>query len=179
VSDHIKVLWYADDKKRNIMNDELVMLSREVGTVLKKHNHVLCTAESCTGGGVAHVITEIPGSSAWFDRTFVTYSNVAKQEMLGVNMYTLNTYGAVSEETVQEMAAGALVHSNATVAVAISGIAGPDGGTEEKPVGTVCFGWEDNANWKKVETLVFSGERAQVREQAIYHVLKTLQDYYS
>ncbi|MDC0611183.1 nicotinamide-nucleotide amidase [Vibrio sp.] len=161
------------------MERELEQLSYTVGQRLKQHNAVLCSAESCTGGGVAAAITDIAGSSEWFDRAFVTYSNEAKQQMLGVNKATLDSYGAVSEPIVEEMTSGALKHSLATVAVAISGIAGPAGGSAEKPVGTVCFCWENTDGWKCVETLVFPGDRAQVRKQAVFHALKTLQDHYS
>ena len=102
---------------------------------------MLVAAESCTGGWLAKACTDLPGSSAWFERGFVTYTNEAKQEMLGVTAETLQAHGAVSEPTVAEMAAGALAHSRAQISVSISGIAGPGGGSEEKPVGTVCFGW--------------------------------------
>ncbi len=116
-------------------------LAAQVGVLLKSHGMMLATAESCTGGGVAQAITEVAGSSAWFERGFVTYSNLSKQQMLGVRESTLKQHGAVSEMTVREMVAGALQHSSAQVALAVSGIAGPDGGTAEKPVGTVWFAW--------------------------------------
>lgn len=125
-------------------------------------------------GGVAYWVTEVAGSSAWFDRSFVTYSNEAKQEMLGVRQATLQQFGAVSEQTVEEMALGALLHSKATLAAAISGIAGPGGGSAEKPVGTVCFGFASVQGWLKVETCHFTGDREQVRQQAIAHVLQSL-----
>ncbi|MCG3723506.1 nicotinamide-nucleotide amidase [Vibrio cincinnatiensis] len=155
----------------------LFSLSQQVGLQLLRSQQVLTSAESCTGGGVAFAITDIPGSSAWFDRAFVTYSNGAKQEMIGVQSQTLAEFGAVSEPVVQEMVQGALAHSNATIGVAISGIAGPDGGNEEKPVGTVCFAWADTNGWQKIETRHFLGDRAQVRQQAIIHALQTLADY--
>ena len=116
-------------------------LAAKVGETLKSHGLMLATAESCTGGGVAQAITEVAGSSAWFERGFVTYSNLSKQQMLGVRETTLRQHGAVSEMTVREMVEGALQHSTAQVALAVSGIAGPDGGTAEKPVGTVWFAW--------------------------------------
>jgi nicotinamide-nucleotide amidase len=154
-------------------------LSQKLGKLLLKRQWVLATAESCTGGGVATAVTEIAGSSQWFDRSFVTYSNEAKMEMLGVELSTLEQFGAVSEQTVLEMVSGTLHHSRANIAVSISGIAGPSGGTAEKPVGTVCFAWATNDGWTTVETHHFSGGRAQVREQAIYHALITLHDYLS
>src|SRR3989338_9574891 len=113
------------------------VLAAQVGGALKAHGLMLATAESCTGGGVAHSIADVAGSSAWFERGFVTYSNLAKQQMLGVNEATLIQYGAVSEVVVREMVAGALANSAAQVALAVSGIAGPEGGTPDKPVGTV------------------------------------------
>lgn len=152
-------------------------LSQKLGRLLLENHHCLASAESCTGGGVATAITEISGSSQWFDRAFVTYSNEAKIEMLNVQGATLEQHGAVSEETVIEMVQGALKASRATLAVSISGIAGPGGGSEAKPVGTVCFAWASLDGWKKVETMHFLGDRAQVREQAVYHALITLHDY--
>jgi nicotinamide-nucleotide amidase len=117
------------------------ILAAQVGGLLKSHGLMLATAESCTGGGVAQAITEVAGSSAWFERGFITYSNLSKQQMLGVRETTLRQHGAVSEATVREMVAGALQHSAAQVSLAVSGIAGPDGGTADKPVGTVWFAW--------------------------------------
>lgn len=155
----------------------LFSLSQQVGLQLLRSQQVLTSAESCTGGGVAFAITDIPGSSAWFERAFVTYSNDAKQEMIGVQSETLAEFGAVSEPVVQEMVQGALAHSRATIGVAISGIAGPDGGSEEKPVGTVCFAWADTQGWQKMETMHFIGDRSQVRQQAIVHALQTLATY--
>ncbi|WP_434997171.1 nicotinamide-nucleotide amidase [Vibrio scophthalmi] len=153
------------------------ILSTELGRLLAKHHQVLATAESCTGGGVATAVTDIAGSSAWFDRAFITYSNEAKMEMLAVHAETLQQYGAVSESVVLEMVAGALKYSNATIAVSISGIAGPGGGSEEKPVGTVCFAWADTKGWQMVETVCFGGDRHTVRSQAVEYALKTLCDY--
>lgn len=146
-------------------------LAAQVGVALKARGWMLALAESCTGGGVAEAVTSIPGSSSWFDRGFVTYSNAAKFDMLGVNPGTVATYGAVSEQTVSEMASGALMRSLAQVAVAISGVAGPDGGTAEKPVGMVCFAWA--ANGKLVaETRHFNGDRQTVRQQSVQHALR-------
>ena len=152
-------------------------LSEKLGQLLLKNQHVLVTAESCTGGGVASAITDIAGSSAWFDRAFITYSNEAKQEMIDVQAATLEAHGAVSEAVVIEMVHGALANSKGTIAVSISGIAGPGGGSEEKPVGTVCFAWAGNNGWQKVETHVFAGDRSQVRQQATACALEVIYDY--
>lgn len=149
-------------------------VSAQLGSLLHAQRLILTTAESCTGGGVSAAITDIAGSSAWFDRAFITYSNEAKMEMLGVSAATLEQFGAVSEQTVVEMVEGAIQNSKANIGVSISGIAGPGGGTELKPVGTVCFAWADSSDWKKVETVCFSGDRAQVRLQAVEHALKVL-----
>ncbi len=143
------------------------LLAAQVGAALHAHGMLLATAESCTGGGVATAVTEIAGSSAWFDRSFVTYSNQAKIDMLGVSTDTLVRYGAVSEATVREMVAGALRHSQAQIALAISGIAGPSGGTPEKPVGTVWFAWgtKDGVSVARLHRL--PGSRAEIRAQAV------------
>src|SRR6267378_6142195 len=121
--------------------DTLKTLARRVGARLKNRNLKLATAESCTGGWIAQAVTSVSGSSEWFDRGFVTYSNDAKKELLGVRARTLSRHGAVSEETAREMASGALARSRAQVALAVTGIAGPGGGTRKKPVGLVCFAW--------------------------------------
>lgn len=157
----------------------LEQLSQQVGALLLEHQQVLVTAESCTGGGVAAAITDIAGSSGWLDRAFVTYSNEAKMEMLGVFPQTLEENGAVSEPVVIEMVRGALKHSNATMGVSISGIAGPGGGSEEKPVGTVCFAFADNQKWLLVETMHFAGDRAEVRKQAVIHALTRIYQHLS
>lgn len=149
-------------------------LSKKVGVLLADNNHVLVTAESCTGGGIASAITDVSGSSAWFDRAFVTYSNEAKMDMIDVNPKTLNIYGAVSQETVEEMASGALRHSQATISISVSGIAGPTGGTDDKPVGTVWFGWKIGNLLEEQERVYFSGDRESVRKQACYHALAKL-----
>jgi nicotinamide-nucleotide amidase len=142
-------------------------LAAQVGAALQAHGMLLATAESCTGGGVAAAVTEIAGSSAWFDRSFVTYSNQAKIDMLGVLPDTLASFGAVSEASVREMVAGALRHSQAQLALAISGIAGPGGGTPEKPVGTVWFAWgiRDEVCVARLHRL--AGNRAEIRAQAV------------
>ncbi|MDA0149995.1 nicotinamide-nucleotide amidase [Vibrio sp. LaRot3] len=155
------------------------LLSQQVGESLLRNRQVLTTAESCTGGGVATAMTDIAGSSAWFDRAFVTYSNEAKMEMLGVKFTTLEEHGAVSEATVVEMVNGALENSNATIAASISGIAGPGGGSDEKPVGTVCFAFADKSGWLHVATQHFDGDRASVRQQAVAFVLTTIHQYLS
>jgi len=142
-------------------------LAAIVGEALKSHGMMLATAESCTGGGVAQAITEVAGSSAWFERGFVTYSNLSKQQMLGVRESTLNQHGAVSEMTVREMVAGALQHSAAQVALSVSGIAGPDGGTADKPVGTVWFAWGIKNGEAVARRYQLSGDRAEVRAQAV------------
>lgn len=159
--------------------NHIVALSQQVGQQLLAAQQMMTSAESCTGGGVAYAITETAGSSAWFDRAFVTYSNQAKQEMLGVRSQTLLEYGAVSELVVVEMVHGALLHSQATIGVAISGIAGPSGATDDKPVGTVCFAWASNQGWQRIETVYFQGDRASVREQAIIHALQIISDHLS
>lgn len=143
------------------------ILAAQVGAALKAHGLKLATAESCTGGGVAQAVTGVAGSSAWFERGFVTYSNTSKQQMLDVREATLGQYGAVSEATVREMVAGALQHSEAQVALAVSGIAGPDGGTPDKPVGTVWFAWgfKNGVTFARVHHL--NGDRAEVRAQSV------------
>ena len=148
-------------------DDQLLVLAEELGAALKKRGWMLALAESCTGGWAAQTVTAVAGSSVWFDRGFVTYSNAAKMEMLGVSEASLASFGAVSTETAQEMALGTLKHSHADIAVAITGIAGPDGGSEEKPVGTVCFAWA--ASGLPLTTIIehFSGSRQQIRAQAV------------
>ncbi len=146
-------------------------LAERVAQRLKATGGMIVTAESCTGGWVAQELTAIAGSSAWFERGFVTYSNEAKQEMLGVRAATLEQHGAVSEETAREMAQGALERSRGSVALAITGIAGPAGGTAAKPVGTVCFAWATKAGPARAETKRFSGEREAVRRQSVEHSL--------
>lgn len=144
----------------------IATLAIELGAVLKERNLMLALAESCTGGMVAQSITSVAGSSAWFDRGFVTYSNVSKIEMLGVRAETLEKFGAVSEETALEMALGCLKHSHAQLSGSITGIAGPDGGTVDKPVGTVCFAWSGEKLLLSTTTKRFFGNREEVRQQA-------------
>jgi len=138
-----------------------------VGTRLKEKGLLLATAESCTGGWVAQVVTSVSGSSEWFDRGFVTYSNEAKREMIGVRAETLDHHGAVSEETAREMAAGALAASRAQIALAITGVAGPTGGTVQKPVGMVCFAWAVRGGAVDATTKHFAGDREAVRRQSV------------
>lgn len=161
------------------MNLEIVSWARALGEKLQAHGIMAATAESCTGGGVAYAITEISGSSAWFDRGFVTYTNQAKLQMLGVPSELILAHGAVSAEVVAAMAAGALAHSNAQLSVAISGIAGPLGGTAEKPVGTVWIGWARSGNEAPIRThcFQFGGDRQQVREQAIVMALQGMCEF--
>ena len=145
----------------------LQQLSEQVGQRLLADKLFLVTAESCTGGGIAQCITDIAGSSQWFDRGFVTYTNQSKQDLLGVSEKTLSTYGAVSEQTVIEMVQGALMNSPADVAVAVSGIAGPGGGSLEKPVGLVWHAWATRNKQPVVLGEQYLGNRQQVRTQAI------------
>ena len=153
---------------------ELMQLSEQVGLALKARGATVTTAESCTGGWVAKVITDIAGSSAWFERGFVTYSNEAKAQMIGVREETLAQHGAVSEPVVVEMAIGALKAARADYAVSISGIAGPDGGSAEKPVGTVWFAFATARGEGITRRECFSGDRDAVRRQATAYALQTL-----
>jgi len=146
-------------------------IARRVGEKLKASRALLVTAESCTGGWVAQAVTSVAGSSDWFERGFVTYSNDSKQELLGVRSETLARHGAVSEETAREMAQGALARSKGTVALAVTGVAGPGGGSAAKPVGMVCFAWASRQAVKS-ETRHFSGDRESVREQSVIRALE-------
>jgi nicotinamide-nucleotide amidase len=149
----------------------LHVLSRRVGKALKDKGQILVTAESCTGGWAAQTVTSVAGSSDWFERGYVTYSNAAKRAALGVSGDTLLRQGAVSERTAREMARGALRRGRGTIALAITGIAGPGGGSPGKPVGTVCFSW---AYGRKIrsETKRFRGGRSRVRRQSVMHALR-------
>lgn len=148
------------------MGKELEKLATELNKRLGNRGAVMASAESCTGGWVAKAMTDVPGSSSCFDRAFVTYSNEAKQEMLGVDLETLEQHGAVSESVVREMVRGALDRSRASAVVAVSGIAGPDGGTEEKPVGTVWLAWGVRDGAITASKELFLGEREAIRYQA-------------
>ena len=153
------------------MNVTPIELATQVGAVLQRRGLFLVTAESCTGGWIAKIVTDIPGSSAWFERGLIVYSDAAKQELLNVRESTLAQFGAVSAETVAEMATGALHHSQARLAVAVSGVAGPEGGSHAKPVGTVYLAWalDDNIVTRRT---VFSGNRNSIRQQAVNAALR-------
>ena len=150
---------------------KLHKLAEQVGAALKARALMLATAESCTGGGVGEAVTMVPGSSDWYERGFITYTYVSKREMLGVKAATLQKHGAVSAQTVKEMVTGALAATHAQVAVAVSGVAGPAGGTPGKPVGTVCLAWALKNGEPIAETLRFAGDRAAVRKQAVERAL--------
>lgn len=156
------------------MNNDITLFAQTLGDLLKQHGWLLATAESCTGGGLAQAITAIAGSSQWFDCGFVTYSNESKQALLGVNADTLSAYGAVSEQVAIEMAEGALTHSKAHISVAITGVAGPDGGTADKPVGTVWLAWSERGKSSKTIKYQLFGDRSQVRDQAVLVALEGL-----
>ena len=158
------------------MNSVETYLLQQLAQQLLARDIMVVVAESCTGGGIANTMTSLPGSSAWFERGYVTYSNEAKKEMLSVTDETLNKFGAVSIETAIAMADGALVNSHAEVSVAVTGIAGPDGGTVDKPVGTVCFAWGAQGSSPISTSTVFSGDRESIREQAILMALQGLQE---
>lgn len=153
--------------------EDILDLAARVGRALKEKGLLLTTAESCTGGGAAQAITEIAGSSEWFDCGFVVYSNASKIDLLDVSAALIAQHGNVSEEIAEEMAKGALANSNAHVALSTTGIAGPGGAVPGKPVGTVCFGWA-SANAIHTERLIFSGDRQSVRQQTVAHALKGL-----
>jgi nicotinamide-nucleotide amidase len=156
--------------------DDVARLARTLGRACKRRGVDVATAESCTGGGVATAITNIPGSSQWFERGFVTYTNVAKKEMLGVSQDTLRKHGAVSEEVAREMAAGALKRSHANVSVSVTGIAGPTGGSREKPVGLVWFAWGVRGGAIQARRFRFDGGRLAVRLQSVAVALQGLID---
>ncbi len=152
-------------------------LAHKIAEAARAADAALVTAESCTGGWVSQVLTSVAGSSAWFERGFVTYSNASKQELLGVSSQTLARHGAVSEQTAREMARGALERSRGSVALAITGVAGPGGGTPEKPVGTVCFAWAQRDGADRSETRRFDGAREDVRRQSVVHALEGVLKY--
>jgi nicotinamide-nucleotide amidase len=156
------------------ISNTIATLAEKLGKLLLQKQLHLVTAESCTGGGVAYALTAIPGSSQWFECGFVTYSNDSKKDLLSVSDKTLQTYGAVSAETAKEMAEGAIRKSLGNTSVAITGIAGPDGGSADKPVGTVWFGWASDFFPTKTALKTFQGERQAIREQAIQYALSGL-----
>ena len=161
-------------------------LTEQLAEVLQQHGWMLATAESCTGGMVAASCTDLPGSSNWFERGFVTYSNEAKHDMLGVDSALIAEHGAVSEAVAQAMALGAMRRSHAQVTLAVTGVAGPTGGSADKPVGTVWFAWATPSDtgptlgaetaWVKTELMHFSGDRTAVREAAALHAMRALLD---
>jgi nicotinamide-nucleotide amidase len=155
---------------------ELRDLAEQLGECLMARGLKLASAESCTGGWLAKIITDIPGSSAWFTGSVVSYSNEAKQSLLGVSENTLKEFGAVSGETVLEMSDGLFAHTDADVAVSVSGIAGPDGGSEEKPVGLVWLSWGKRDKSVFANPYNFAGDREAVRKQSIKQALNNLQD---
>ena len=159
------------------LNDEsLQQLAAQVGAALAERDMMLASAESCTGGWLGQVITSVAGSSAWYERGFITYTYISKREMLGVSGATLEQHGAVSEQTAKEMVLGALARSHAQMAVAITGIAGPNGGTAEKPVGMVCFAWAMKDGLARSETRHFTGDREAVRRQSVVLALQGVSD---
>lgn len=158
------------------MDEQLHRLAKMISEVALKAQVMIATAESCTGGWITETLTSVAGSSKWFERGFVTYSNLSKQEMLGVDGETLKQYGAVSEQTVCEMAEGALKHSHAQISVAVSGIAGPGGAVIDKPVGTVCLAWAALGQKTHSDTERFSGNREDIRRQAVIAALNGMLD---
>jgi len=158
------------------MSDVATLQAEQLAELFLKTASKLTTAESCTGGGLAEILTRIPGCSVWFERGFVTYSNEAKQEMLNVPFDTLQQYGAVSEETASAMARGAVENSRADYGVSITGIAGPDGGSDDKPVGTVCLGWYKRGYGGTTTRIQFNGDRLKVREESCLLAIQGLID---
>ncbi|MEK9720919.1 MAG: nicotinamide-nucleotide amidohydrolase family protein [Quisquiliibacterium sp.] len=152
-------------------DSQVVALAARFGKLLLERQLTAVTVESCTGGLIARALTETAGSSAWFDRGWVTYSNQAKTQMVGVQADALQRFGAVSEQVALQMAGGGLACSQAGIALAVTGIAGPTGGSPEKPVGTVCFGWAVRGGQAHSQTVRFVGDRTQVRLQAAQHAL--------
>lgn len=154
------------------MDEKIISLAYQLGKTLKAKKLTIVTAESCTGGGIAQAITEISGSSAWFERGYVTYSNDAKIQMLQVNQKSLNDFGAVSQQVAIEMIEGAILNSGSDMAISVTGIAGPNGGADEKPVGTVYIAWKLDGAEANYKLHHFSGDRKQVRQQTIICALQ-------
>ena len=165
-----------DCRTLRAVSPQTYSLAQRLGDLLLRRNATVTTAESCTGGGVAHAITAVAGSSQWFEAGFVTYANRIKHQLLDVETSTLESYGAVSEPVVIQMARSALGKAKATVAVAVSGIAGPDGGSDDKPVGTVWFAWAYRDGTVTTESCLFVGDRASVRDQSVDKALSGLLD---
>ncbi|MCP5195533.1 MAG: nicotinamide-nucleotide amidase [Gammaproteobacteria bacterium] len=163
----------------NPTDQNLYALAAQVGVALHARNQMLTVAESCTGGWIGKLITDVPGSSGWFDRGFVTYSNTAKVELLGVRESTLANHSAVSAETVAEMVVGALERSRAGIAVAVSGIAGPDGGSPKKPIGTVYLAWGQREGTLRTQVCHFAGDREAVRRQTVATALQGVLDAFA
>jgi nicotinamide-nucleotide amidase len=159
-----------------MVNHELQQLAEAIGCALVEKKQVLAFAESCTGGLASAIVTNIPGSSTWFDSGAVVYSNQAKQDLLQVSNNTLQQYGAVSEQVAAEMAEGLLKQGRASIAVSVTGIAGPDGGTSEKPVGTVCFAWASKHHPTKTCQLLLSGNRQEIRQNSVTTMLTGIKD---
>lgn len=157
-----------------VSEEEMTRLAAGLGKQLKEQGLRVATAESCTGGWLGQAITSVSGSSQWYERGFITYSNEAKQEMLGVRLETIARHGAVSERVAREMAEGALARSRAEFGIAVTGIAGPEGGSREKPVGTVCFAWAQAQRLTLTETKRFAGDRAGIRWQSVAHAIAVL-----
>jgi len=159
-----------------VNEDDITVMAQKMGRVARRRGIMIATAESCTGGGIAAAITRVPGSAKWFDRGFVTYHNLAKHQMLGVREATLHRYGAVSEAVARQMAAGALRRSQADVSVSVTGIAGPGGGSKEKPVGTVWFAWAAKGAEVQSRMFRFKGDRYEVRRQTVAMALQGIID---
>lgn len=160
--------------KQDAKDLTILQLASELGANLERLGWRLATAESCTGGGIAAAVTEVAGSSGWFEYGFVTYANSAKTALLRVDPDTLEADGAVSEAVVRQMVAGTLAVSGADLAVSVSGIAGPGGGSADKPVGTVWFAWGRSNGWREASCYYFTGDRSQVRRQAVVVALREL-----
>lgn len=158
------------------MNDVSSLQTKQLANLFLKESSKLAVAESCTGGGLAEILTRLPGSSAWFECAFVTYSNDAKQKMLGVPFDALQKFGAVSEEIADAMSRGAVENSRADYGVAITGVAGPDGGSESKPVGTVCLSWYKRRYGGTNTRVIFNGDRLKIREQSCLLAVQGLID---
>lgn len=156
------------------ISTQLNLIINDLAIICTKKALKIATAESCTGGGVAYELTSLPGSSHWFERGFVTYSNLAKIQMLGVDQDTINQYGAVSQEVARQMAEGAIKNSNANISLAITGVAGPEGGSLNKPVGSCWFAWSSSVFDTQSQQQIFVGDRQLVRLQAILFSIKKL-----